>query len=99
MDQNQQQNQNSLFIFRRRMGFSQKHVARLLGFPDTSMLSRYEHGRSMPPLRMALSLGIILRVPVEFLFPDWYDGLRNRIRAEEECMVQPIQQALFFQRH
>jgi len=81
------------------MGFSQKHVARLLGFPDTSMLSRYERGQSMPPLRMALSLGIILRVPVEFLFPDLYDGLRNRIRAEEERMAQPIQQTLFSHRN
>ena len=95
MNQDKPQNKNSLFIFRRRMGFSQKHVARLLGFPDTSMLSRYERGRSMPPLDMALSLGIILRVPVEFLFPDLYDGLRNRIRADEECMAQPTQQTLF----
>ena len=77
------------------MGFSQKHVARLLGFPNTSMLSRYERGTSIPPLRMALSLGIILRVPVEFLFPDWYDALRNRIRADEERIARPIQQALF----
>jgi transcriptional regulator with XRE-family HTH domain len=99
MEQNQQQNLNSLFIFRRRMGFSQKHVARLLGFPDTSMLSRYERGKSMPPLNMALSLGIVLRVPVEFLFPGLYDGLRNRIRAEEEIIARPTQQTLFPSQH
>jgi transcriptional regulator with XRE-family HTH domain len=77
------------------MGFSQKHVARLLGLAGTSMLSRYEHGRSMPPLQVALCLGIIFRVPVEFLFPGLYDRLRNDIRAEEELLATPTQQILF----
>jgi transcriptional regulator with XRE-family HTH domain len=99
MNQNQQQNQNSLFIYRRRMGFSQKHISRLLGFPDTAMVSRYERGLSMPPLDMALSLGIVLRVPVEFLFPNLYDGLRDRIRAHEERMSRPTQPTLFSYRN
>lgn len=92
---NEKQSQNSLFIFRMRMHFSQKHVARLLGFPDTSMVSRYERGLSLPPLDMALSLGIILRVPVEFLFPNLYDNLRNDIRSKEESLAQPSQRPLF----
>lgn len=95
MNQDKQQKQNSLFIYRRRMGVSQKHVARLLGFPDTAMVSRYERGLSMPPLDVALSLGIILRVPVEFLFPDLYDSMRDSIRADEERIGRPIQQTLF----
>ena len=95
MDQKKHQNQNSLFIYRRRMGFSQKHVARLLGFRDTSMLSRYEHGRSLPPLPVALSLGIVLRVPIEFLFPGLYERLRNGIRIQEEEMAKPTQPTLF----
>ena len=77
------------------MGFSQRRVARLLGLRGTSMLSRYEHGRSLPPLKTAFSLGIILRVPVEFLFPVLYDGLRSRIRADEEQLAEPVQQTLF----
>ena len=43
----------------------------------------------------ALRLGIILRVPVEFLFPALYDGLRNEIRAEEERLATPQQATLF----
>lgn len=77
------------------MGYSQKQVARLLGFVGTSMLSRYEHDRSLPPLKIALSLGIVLRVPVEFLFPTLYEGLRTRIRADEERLEAPAQQSLF----
>jgi transcriptional regulator with XRE-family HTH domain len=67
------------------MGFTQKHIARLLGYPDASMLSHYEHGRSFPPLPVALGLEIILRVPVAFLFPQLYDEIQLRIRQAEEA--------------
>lgn len=66
------------------MGFTQKQVARLLGRRDTSTVAHYEHGRSLPPLKVALSLEIILRVPVAFLFPSLYDETRLRIRQAEE---------------
>jgi transcriptional regulator with XRE-family HTH domain len=81
------------------MGFTQKHVAQLLGLRGTSMLSRYEHGRSMPKLETLLSLGIVLRVPIEFLYPRLYDDLRNDIRAKEERLARPSQPTLFFRNH
>ena len=77
------------------MGFSQKHVAGLLGFGDSSMVSRYERGHSLPSLALALKLGIVLRVPVEFLFPNLYENLRLRIRKEEDGINQPVQPKLF----
>ena len=77
------------------MGFTQKQVARLLGYSDTSMISHYEHGRSFPPLPIALGLEIILRVPVAFLFPGLYEELRNRIRKMENNLGGPGQQHLF----
>jgi len=89
------QKQNSLVIYRRRMGFTQKHVARLLGHRDTSMISHYEHGRSFPPLPVALALEIILRVPVAFLFPGFYNELRNNIRKMESTISGKGQKALF----
>jgi transcriptional regulator with XRE-family HTH domain len=66
------------------MGFTQKQVAMLLGRRETSMVSHYEHGRSYPPLPAALSLEIILRVPVAFLFPGLYDETKLRIRKTED---------------
>ena len=86
--------QNKLVLYRRRMGFTQKRVARLLGHRDTSMVSHYEHGRSLPPLPVALSLEIIYRVPVAFLFPGIYDGLKLRIREQEEALIVPGQRPL-----
>src|ERR1700704_3260940 len=97
MQQNKQpdQNQNRLDIYRRRMRLTPRRVAQLLGHKDASALSIYESGERLPSLVNALKLGIILRVPVEFLFPALYDGLRNQIRAEEERIAQPAQAVLF----
>jgi transcriptional regulator with XRE-family HTH domain len=95
MRQNKQQHHNMLDHFRRRMRFTAAHVADLLGHQDASALSDYERGEHTPSLANALRLGIILRVPVEFLFPALYDGLRNEIRAEEERLAAPQQATLF----
>jgi transcriptional regulator with XRE-family HTH domain len=85
--------QNNLVLYRRRMGFTQKRVAALLGKSDATMITHYEHGRALPPLAVALSLEIIYRVPVAFLFPGMYEDLKRRIRADEEATVR--QQPLF----
>jgi transcriptional regulator with XRE-family HTH domain len=95
MQQNKTLKTNTLDIYRRRMGFTTRHVARLLGDRDTSRISKYERGHRLPELRNALRLGIILRVPVEFLFASLYDSLREQIRAEEERIAQPAQATLF----
>ena len=92
---NQHQNKNRLVLYRRRMQFTQKQVARLLGHADTSMLSRYERGRSLPPLAMALRLEIIYRVPVAFLYGGMYEQLRDEVRAEEARDKTPRQRPLF----
>jgi len=77
-------NKNRLLVYRQRMGYTQEQVAHLLGQRRTAMLSSYENGRTLPPLAIALRLGIVLRVPVEFLFAGLYDGLRHEIRSEEQ---------------
>jgi transcriptional regulator with XRE-family HTH domain len=89
------QKQNNLVLYRRRMGFTQKQVARLLGHRDTSMVSHYEHNRALPPLIMALRLEIIYRVPVAFLFPAMYNEMKLRIRELESSLAGPAQRPLF----
>ena len=74
--------QNNLVLYRRRMGFTQKQVARSLGHRDTSMISHYEHGRALPPLAGGLEPRDHLRVPVAFLFPALYDELKQGIRQQ-----------------
>lgn len=77
------------------MGHTQRQVARLLGHKDESMISHYEHGRALPPLATALSLELIYRAPVAFLFPELYESLRAHIRAQEESLRGASQRALF----
>lgn len=77
-------NRTTLILYRKRMGFSQKYVAQLLGLKDTATLCNYERGHLMPPLLVALGLEIIFRVPVAFLFPRLYEELRTEIRKVEE---------------
>jgi transcriptional regulator with XRE-family HTH domain len=89
------QKHNDLILYRRRMGFTQKQVARLLGHRDASMVSHYEHGRALPPLAVALGLEIIYRVPVAFLFPAMYDELKKEIREQEQSLEGAGQQPLF----
>src|SRR6266478_1858138 len=86
---------NRLDLYRRRMRFSQRHVAHLLGHKDNSAWSDYERRDRLPSLVNALRLGIILRVPVEFLFGALHDELRGQIRAEETRLDAPGQQVLF----
>ena len=85
---------NSIDLYRQRMHFSLKQVARLLGHQDGSALSAYERGQRLPSLTNALRLGIILRIPVEFLFPSLYDAMKKDIRAAEQEVSKPEQLGL-----
>jgi transcriptional regulator with XRE-family HTH domain len=91
----QKTHQNELVVYRRRWGLSQKRVATLLGHQDTSMVSRYENGKSLPPLDTALRLEIIYRVPVAFLYYKLYASLRDHIRATEATSAGLRQIPLF----
>jgi len=75
---------NSLWVARNRMGFSQIRVARALGLKRSSVLSRYEHGTRVPSLVNALKLEIVYRTPVAYLFDSLYVDLKHKIRNKEE---------------
>jgi len=86
---------NDLAYYRLRWRLSQKRAAALLGYRDSTRLSRYENGHAIPPLEAALRLGILYRVPVDFLFPHLYNQLRQGIRAQEEAFRPAVQGVLF----
>lgn len=82
---------NNLWLYRKRMGFSQKQVALLLGHKNTVHISDYERGGRLPGLKTALKLELILRVPVAFLYKDMYEDLKREIRrAEETLQLKPL---------
>jgi len=85
---NKEKDQNKIGLYRSRIQFTPEEVSNLLGHGQAGMLAKYEDGLALPPLKAALRLAIILRVPVEFLFPELYERLRNEVRAEEERQRQ-----------
>lgn len=74
---------NQLMHFRKRMRFSQRYVAKLMGLRGPSAISEYETGTNVPTLFNALRLGAIYRAPVEFLFREKYLALQGEIRKQE----------------
>ena len=93
--QDTNKNQNRIEVYRRRMRLGAKRVALLLGHKDSSVLAHYERGKRLPSLINALRLSIILRIPVEFLYPVLYERFREHIRAKEEQLARPSQLPLF----
>lgn len=81
---------NQLWRYRKRMGFSQRQVAALLGYSSPTRLSHYERGGRLPNLVTALKLEIIYRVPVAFLYPEHYARLKAVIREKEERLQRSL---------
>jgi transcriptional regulator with XRE-family HTH domain len=67
-----------LWIARKRAGYPQKVVARLLGNRSLSIVSEYERGRKLPSLRTALKLELMYKTPLAQLYPGLYaDAVRD----------------------
>ena len=55
---------NRLWLYRKKMGYSQKVVAQLLGRKSSARICDYERGKFLPSLETALKLEIILGIPL-----------------------------------
>ncbi len=69
---------NRLKQCRRHRGLSQKELADLMGFKDTTWISRWENGDVLPNLVSAVRLSVLLDIPMNNLF----DGLIERVKQE-----------------
>ena len=75
---------NKLKTYRRCSGYSQKKVARILGFADTSTISRWEHGLTVPSIVQVFRLARIYRALPHELF----DELWASSDIEKSLLVQ-----------
>src|SRR5947209_1519023 len=75
---------NRLWQYRKRMGFTQKQVADIMGYISRAEISDFERGDKLPSFVSALKLEIVYRVPVAFLFPTLYARLKVQLREKEE---------------
>lgn len=81
---------NYLKRYRRISGLSQREVAFLLGCKHDNQISRYEKRRQSPPLRTALALESVFRVPLS----DLYAGLKDSVETETEKRLRKLDKEL-----
>jgi DNA-binding XRE family transcriptional regulator len=78
----QRQIASHLGTHRRRSGFSQLELARLVGHRNSGRVSRHERGVTVPPLSVALAYEAVFHVPVHELFPGIHEAALKNIEAK-----------------
>jgi hypothetical protein len=79
-----------IFNMRRNRRFLQKHLALLVGHRYTYMVSKYEHGVSLPPLETALILEIALGVRLADLYPALYQRLIRQVLQRSRSLPRAL---------
>jgi transcriptional regulator with XRE-family HTH domain len=72
---------NKLRFYRRCYAYSQKKVARLLGLSDTSVLSKWENGITMPGIIQVFRLARMYRTEPQNLYEEHWK------KVEQECSL------------
>ncbi len=79
---------NYLRTHRKRAGFSQDEIARLLGTRSGAHVCRYERFTRQPTLATAFALEVIFRVPARELFAGAYRKVERQVAARARRLVQ-----------
>jgi hypothetical protein len=85
---------NYIFNMRRNRRLLQKQLAILLGHRHTFMISKYEHGVSLPTLESALVLEIALGVRLPELYPDLYRQLTGLVLKRAKALPADLRRDL-----
>lgn len=78
---------NELKKYRKITGLSQKDVAKLLGFKNTSRISLWEKGVGMPNLLNVAKLSSIYSVLVDTLFIELFRVVRKDVKEQRKKYV------------
>ena len=70
---------NHLYTLRRIRGLGQKQLAYLLGYRSAPMVSRFEHGHSLPSLKVGFLMEIVLGARLVEIYPDEYKRLQQLV--------------------
>ena len=82
---------NRLWLYRKKMGYSQKVVAQLLGRKSSARICDYERGKFLPSLETALKLEIILGIPLRELYSNIYRQLQREINHKRRKLSENAQ--------
>lgn len=78
---------NKLKKYRRLFCFKQKEVASMLGLKDTSPLSRWEKGISLPGLMHLFRLSRIYKTMPSEMYFDLWQSISKEISAKENDLL------------
>jgi DNA-binding XRE family transcriptional regulator len=77
---------NRLWKYRKIKDLNQKQIALFFAYRNSSVISSWEKGKSLPNLKNALMLSHILRTPVESLFPSLSVNIEKEITDREKAL-------------
>jgi transcriptional regulator with XRE-family HTH domain len=77
---------NYLFRLRRIRRLTQKQLATLLGLRSREVITKYEQGRRLPPLRTAMLMEIVLGARLSEIYIDLYQELGLEAVNREDRM-------------
>jgi transcriptional regulator with XRE-family HTH domain len=78
---------NKLKKYRRLFCLSQKEVAKMLGLKDTSPLSRWEKGVSLPNILHLFRLSRIYKTMPSEMYFDLWQGISKEISVKENNLL------------
>lgn len=82
---------NYLRLHRKRLGFSEKEIAFLLGLRCSSQVSRYEHFRRVPNLMTALAFHAIFRTASPELFGGKFETVEREIVKRAKRLLKKFE--------
>ena len=85
---------NHIYSLRRNRGYLQKHLSALLGHHYTAMVSQYENGRSLPPLKTAMLLEIALGAKLSEIYVDLYGRLETLVLKRANGLAPVIRRQI-----
>jgi transcriptional regulator with XRE-family HTH domain len=79
---------NLLRRYRKARGLNQKQAAGILGIRNTTMISRWEKGPSLPSALNVFKLAALYRTMADALFPNLTTILRRELLKREEGLLK-----------
>jgi len=92
--QNKRRTRNHLYSLRRNRGLRQKHLALLLGYRGTAMVSRLEAGTALPSLKVGMLLEIVVGAKLSEVYVDLYQDFERQLLARCKHLPEPIARQL-----
>jgi len=78
---------NHLRKYRKARGLSQRDAARILGYVNSSRLSRWEHGTCLPKPVNMFKMAALYRTLVDALYIDMLRSIREEVQKREQQVL------------